>query len=326
MMQMITGFWTSCSIYTAAKLGIADLLAERPHTPQQLAARTQTHAPSLRRLLRALASQGIFRENEQGEYELTPLGGTLQTGVPGSMRAMAIAQLGDHFLPWGNLLHSIKTGNTAFDQVHGMPIWKYYETHPEEGENFMHAMAGFTQAIIMNVLPAYDFSGFKTIADIGGGNGAFLFAILNAAPQARGIVFDEPYVVEKTGPRIAEQGLADRCEAIGGDFFGSIPAGADAYLLKMILHDWDDERAVAILRNIRQAMSGNSRLLLVESVIPEGNDPFPGKFMDLNMLVNTGGRERTAHEFENLLREAGLRLHRIVHTHSPMFSLVEAVK
>src|SRR5438477_1664490 len=205
MMQMITGFWTSCCIYSAAKLNIADHLKERSKTAEQLAEATHSDAASLYRILRALSGVGVFSENDEHQFELTPLGETLQSDVPGSMKAMAIAQLGDHFNAWGNLIYSIKTGNTAFDNVEGMSVWKYYETHPEEGMNFMKAMSGVTGAAIMNVLPCYDFSGFKMIVDVGRGKGALLMGVLHAAPQAKGIVFDEEYVVEETKKNLKEK-------------------------------------------------------------------------------------------------------------------------
>ncbi|MBI3257897.1 MAG: methyltransferase [Ignavibacteriae bacterium] len=326
MLQMITGFWTSCCIYNAAKLDIADLLADGAQTTEQLAETTHCDAPSLYRVLRALASVGIFSENEKGEFSNTMLSDTLQNNVPGSMKAMAIAQLGDHYNAWGNLLYSIKTGNIAFDKVEGMPVWKYYETHPAEGVNFMKAMTGFSGASIMNILPAYDFSRFKTIVDIGGGNGALLMAVLDTVKDATGIVFDMEYVVHETQKEINAKGFAGRCRTQGGDFFVSVPNGADVYLMKMILHDWNDEKSIQILKNCANAMNSNSTLLVMESVISEGNTPHPGKFMDINMLAMTGGKERTEKEFASLFSKAGLKLSKVIHTHSPMFSIVESIK
>ena len=326
MMQMITGFWTSCCIYAAAKLNIADHLKEKPQTADQLAETTHSDSASLYRVLRALSSVGLFTENRQHQFQLSPLGATLQSDVPGSMKAMAIAQLGDHFNAWGNLVYSIKTGNTAFDNVEGMSVWKYYETHPDEGVNFMKAMTGVTNAVIMNVLPFYDFSDFKTIIDVGGGNGALLMAVLKSAPQAKGIVFDEEYVVNETEKELATQGFDKRCSIASGSFFDFIPRDADAYLMKMVLHDWNDEQCLQILNNCSKAMRPESKLLVIEAVIPEGNDPHPGKFMDINMLAMTGGRERTEKEFASLFANAGLKLSKIIATRSPMFSIVEVIK
>lgn len=326
MMQMITGFWTSCCIYSAAKLNIADHLKDKPQTADQLAETTHSDAPSLYRVLRALSSVGVFKENEQQQFELTPLGNTLQSDVQGSMKEMAIAQLGDHFNAWGNLMYSIKTGHTAFDNIEGMSVWKYYEMHPDEGVNFMKAMSGVTGAVIQHVLPEYDFTNFQTIVDVGGGNGALLKAVLDKAPQARGIVFDEEYVIEETKRLLKQKGYDTRCETAAGSFFDFIPANADAYLMKMVLHDWNDQECLQILSNCNKAMKPGSKLLVLDAVIPEGNEPHPGKFMDINMLAMTGGRERTAKEFAHLFAQAGLKLSRIIPTHSPMFSIVEVIK
>ena len=326
MMQMITGFWTSCCVYSAAKLNIADHLKEKPQTAEQLAEATHCHASSLYRVLRALSSVGVFKENERNQFELTQLGETLQSDVPGSMKAMAIAQLGDHFNAWGNLVYSIKTSNTSFDNIEGMSVWKYYETHPDEGVNFMKAMTGVTNAVIMNVLPFYDFSTFKTIVDVGGGNGALLMAVLNKAPDARGIVFDEEYVVNETEKELLAKSFDKRCRVQAGTFFDFIPGDADAYLMKMVLHDWNDEQCLQILNNCSKAMKPGCKLLVIEAVIPEGNVPHPGKFMDINMLAMTGGRERTEKEFSILFANAGLKLSKIIPTQSPMFSIVEVIK
>jgi len=326
MMQMITGFWTSCCIYAAAKLDIADHLADKPQSALQLAETTHSHSASLYRLLRALSSAGIFHENESGIFSNTLLGDTLKSDIPGSMKAMALAQLGDHYNAWGNLVYSVKTGNIAFDYVEEMPVWKYYETHPEEGINFMKAMTGLTGAVIMNVLPVYDFTPYKTIVDIGGGNGALMMAVLNVAPQAQGIVFDEEYVVNETKNNIATKGLTNRCQTEAGSFFDFVPKAADCYLMKMVLHDWDDAKSLVILNNCKNAMKSNSKLLILESVIPGANVPHPGKFMDINMLAMTGGKERTEKEFAALIERAGLRFSKVIPTHSPLFSIVEAIK
>jgi len=326
MLQMITGFWTSCCIYTAAKLNIADCLAEKPKTAAQLAAETQTHAPSLYRMLRALSSVGVFSENEKSEFELTPLGNTLRSDVPGSMKAMAISQLGDHYAAWGNLLHSIKTGEIAFDNLHHMPVWKYYEMHPEDGVNFTKAMSGLTQGAIMSILPAYDFSSFATIVDIGGGNGALLHGILSQATNAQGIIFDEAYIKDEALQNIEKNNLQQRCTFEAGSFFVEVPAGASAYLLKLVLHDWDDEKAEKILANVYKAMPPEGKLLIIESVIPDGNTPHPGKFIDVNMLAMTGGKERTEKEWKNLIEKAGLKIVNVIATHSPTVSIIETEK
>jgi predicted transcriptional regulator len=326
MVQMITGFWTSCCIYNAAKLNIADRLAEKPQTAQQLATATNTNAPFLYRLLRALSSAGVFTENSNNEFELTPLGETLRSNVPGSMKAMAIAQLGDHYPAWGNLMNSLRTGGIAFDNALGMPVWKYYESHPEDGANFATAMSGMTQMSLAHVTPAYDFTGYNTIVDIGGGDGTMLCAILNEAKTSAGLVYDEAYLKDQAVKNIEQKGLASRCSYAEGSFFDSVPEGGDLYVMKMILHDWNDEKSKKILGNVHKAMNKSSKLLIIESVIPEGNDPHPGKFMDINMMAMTGGKERTELEWRELLASCGLQLSKIVHTHHPLFSLIEAVK
>jgi hypothetical protein len=291
-----------------------------------LAASTKSDASSLYRLLRALVSLGIFNRNDKEDFFNTPLSDTLKSDVPGSMKAMSIAQLGDHFPAWRNLLYSVRTGDIAFDNVEGMSIWEYYESHPEEGINFMKAMTGMSGVAIMNVLPAYDFSAFKCIVDIGGGNGALLMAILDSAKEARGIVFDIGYVLDETKKELIKKGFADRCDVEAGDFFKEVPKDADAYLMKMILHDWNDEQAIRILSNCSKAMKPDSKLLVIEVVIPAGNEPHLGKFLDINMLVMTGGKERTEKEFSDLFTASGLKLSKVIHTQSPMFSIVEAVK
>ncbi len=326
MVQMITGFWTSCCIYNAAKLNIADRLAEKPQTAQQLAAATGTNPTFLYRLLRALCSVGVFAENGSKEFELTPLGETLRSNVPGSMKAMAIAQLGDHYPAWGNLMHSLRTGEIAFDNAVGVPVWKYYESHPEDGANFAEAMSNMTKMSLAHVLPAYDFKSFSTIVDIGGGNGTMLCAILNEAKTSAGLVYDEPYLKEQARRNIEQNGLSSRCSYAEGSFFDSVPTGGDLYIMKMILHDWNDDSAKKILGNVGKAMSAGSKLLIIESVIPEGNDPHPGKFMDINMMAMTGGCERTEKDWNALISSCGLRLSRIITTHHPLFSLIEVVK
>jgi hypothetical protein len=326
MMKHVLDFWAICCIYVAARLNLADHLYQHAMTAEELASKTDSHKGSLYRLLRALSEIEVVKENEAKQFELTPLGATLQTDAPGSMKAMIITQLGDHFSAWGNLRYSVKTGKIAFDFMHGMSIWDYYKRTPEDGLNFMKAMTGLTQVLAKDVLDAYDFSQFKTILDIGGGNGALLFAILEKAPGAKGIVFDEDYVVEETENIIRDKGLEDRCSVLAGSFFEKVPPDADSYLMKMILHDWSDEKALKILQLVSDAMKPTSLLLVFEAVIPEGNVPHPGKLMDINMLTMTGGKERTAKEFADLFYKAGLRLSKIISTPSPVISIIEVMK
>ncbi|SIO58072.1 hydroxyneurosporene-O-methyltransferase [Singulisphaera sp. GP187] len=327
LFQIINGFWTSRAVYVAAKLGLADFVQEGPKSADELAAATGTHAPSLYRVLRALASTGIFLEDEQGRFAATPLSDVLRSGVPGSLRASAISELGeDHYDAWRNVLQSVKTGEIAFDHHFGMPVWEYYAQNQEVAQVFNESMSGLTRSIEAAVVRSCDFSHGRTVVDVGGGHGTFLAAILKANPTAKGILFDAPRVVaEGQNGLLSAEGLGGRIEAVGGDFFASVPGGGDIYTLKWIIHDWDDAKSVAILKNCHRAMARGGRLLLVESVIPPRNEPSLGKFMDLNMLVMTGGRERTADEFRDLLAAAGFRLARIIATPSPV-SVIEALR
>ncbi len=323
MLQMISGFWISRAIYVAAKLGIADHLRDGHRTFDELAAATGTHAPSLYRVLRALASVGVFTEDEKRRFALTPLAETLRTDVPDSLRAFATVELGEeHYPAWGELLHSVKTGEIAFDRAFGMPVWNFFEQNPENAKTFNDAMTGFTLAVNDTVLSSYDFSSIGKIVDVGGGHGSLIASILKANPKMTGVLFDAPPVIEGARHRIRDEGIAERCEAVAGDFFESVPSGGDAYIVKWIIHDWDDERSVSILRNCHRAMAENGRLLLVEAVVPHGSEPHFSKYMDLNMLVMTGGRERTEDEYRALLKASGFRLTRIIPTESPM-SIIE---
>ena len=325
LMQMMTGYWVSQSIYVAAKLGIADLLKDGSKTSDELAATTGTHAPSLYRLLRALASVGLFIEDEKGRFTLTPLAAALQTAA-GSARAMVL-HLGERpsWQAWGDLLHSVRTGATAFPHANGMEVFPYYGQHPESQEPFNQAMTEYSEAVSGAVAEAYDFSQFGKVVDVGGGHGGLMTVILKRNPAVKGVVFDLPVVVGGTCSRIEAEGLADRCEVIGGDFFGSVPGGGDAYTLKTIIHDWDEERAGAILRNVHSAMNENGRLLIIETVIPVGNEPSLSKLSDVHMMVMTGGRERTEGEYGQLLESAGFKLTRVIPTES-VVSIVEGVR
>jgi SAM-dependent methyltransferase len=326
MLRMIEGFWLSQALSVVVKLGIADLLKEGPKNSEELARATKMHGPSLYRVLRALAAEGVFSEDGSGCFSVTPLGATLQTGVPGSLRAFVLEQLDDeHYGAWGDLMHSVKTGETAFGHHFNMDLWQYRASHPEDAKTFDEAMANMTEAAIEPILGAYDFSSFRTVVDIGGGDGSLLTAILGKHPGVKGVLFDMPRVTPKAERRIKAAGLAKRCEVVSGDFFKSVPAGGDAYILKAVIHDWDDERAAAILKNCLRAMSPNGKLLLIEAVIPPGNGPFFHKFMDLNMMVMAGGRERTGDEYRALLKSAGCELARIIPTSSEL-SVIEAVR
>ncbi len=315
--QMIFGKWVAMALAVAAKLRVADALAGGPKSVADLAAETGTHAPSLFRVLRALASVGVFAEDEGGRFRQTPLSEVLRTGVPGSMRAVADYCGSDwSWRPWGRLIDSVRTGKTAFDEVFGEQAFDYLAKHPEESAVFNEGMTGFSMQESPAVAEAYDFSPFGTIVDVGGGHGHLLCTILKKHPGPKGVVFDAPHVAEGAAPRIAEAGLAARCRPEGGDFFRSVPAG-DAYVMKHIIHDWPDDRATTILKNCRAAARPGAKLLLVEMVIPPGDGPSPGKLLDLEMLVIAGGKERTEAEYAELLAAAGWRLAPVVPTKAP---------
>ncbi|MBI4780749.1 MAG: methyltransferase [Oscillatoriophycideae cyanobacterium NC_groundwater_1537_Pr4_S-0.65um_50_18] len=318
MLSLIGGFWIARSIYLAAQLGIADLFDDQPKTIAQLAAATSTDPQSLYRLLRALSSVGIFTESDQC-FALTPLGATLKSDSPGSMRYAAMAQMGDdHSLGWSNGLHSLKTGEIGFDAAAGMSVWDYYAQHPEAGKVFSQSMTSMGSAIAQAVVASYDFSRFNTIVDVGGAQGSLISTIVRANPHLNGILFDLPEIIANTQVDQAIQPVA-------GNFFESVPTGGDAYLMRWILHDWDDEKSSIILKNCHQAMPDHSKLLLVESIIPPGNAPSPAKFIDVIMLLMTGGRERTEEEYRSLLRQNGFELTRVIPTPS-LLSIIEAVK
>jgi hypothetical protein len=317
--QLIFGKCVSMAISVAAKLRIADKLAAGPKSAADLARETDTHAPSLYRLLRALASAGVFAEDTDGRFRLTPMAEYLRTGVPGSLRGVA-DYCGSEWSwrPWGDLLGSIRTGETAFDRVFGEPCFDYLAKHPNESAVFNEGMTGFSSTIAPAVAKAYDFSTFGTVVDVGGGHGVLLATILKAFPKVRGVVYDAPHVADGAAEAIRSAGLADRCRVEGGDFFKSVPAGGDAYLMKHIIHDWPDDKAETILRHCRNGVNPDGKLLLVEVVIKSGNEPDLGKILDLEMLVLPSGRERTEAEYAALFAAAGWRLSRIIPTDSPM--------
>lgn len=324
LQQMTNGYWVTQIIYVAAKLGIADLLKEGPRTIPALARSTKTHAPSLYRLMRALAGLGVFRENEDGQFEATTLGRCLVSGSPGALRARAIVNGEEWYRAWGELLHSVRTGETAFDHVFGMPFFEHLSANAGAAAIFNEAMASSTELAVRAVAEAYDLSGAGTIVDVGGGTGAFLAGILMANPGARGILFDQPEVVANASGLLTSGGVADRCAVVAGDFFEAVPSGDDVYILSWIIHDWDDDRGVTILKNCRRAMADDARLLVIEQVVPRGNEPSLSQLYDLHMLALSGGRERREDEYRALLAAADLQLARIIPTRVPR-SLIEAL-
>ena len=324
LLQMMTGYWISQAIYVTAKLGVADLLADGPRPVEELAGATQSDAASLRRVLRALASVGIFTEASPGAYALTPMAALLRTETPHSMRSLAIMYAEEQYRAWGDVLHSVRSGDRAFDRRFGMSYFEYLAQHPESDRVFNEAMTGWTMQLVGAVMEAYDFSPFETVVDVGGSYGALVAAVLQRNPAAHGILFDVPHVAAAAGEALVGTGVADRCTTVGGDFFVEVPAGGDAYLLAQILHDWDDEHCVAILQQCRRAIPETGRLLVIELVLPEGEEPFFGKWLDLHMLVMLGARERTAAEYAALFDASGFALARVVPTPAGP-SIVEAI-
>jgi O-methyltransferase domain/Dimerisation domain len=324
LLQMAAGYWLSQAIYVTAKLGIADLLVQGPKSAAELAATTGVDAQSLFRVLRALVGAGIFSPAGTDSFALSRLGENLRTGVSGSLRA-ALITIGEiHYHAFGDLLQSVRTGSPAFNHVFGMGLFDYLRQNDGDASVFDAGMSDLAAMLSYAVLCVYDFSGIRHIMDIGGGQGAFLRNVLKIYPQLKCTVLEMPSVVVEAGRFV---GSGDRCERLSyvpGDFFVAVPEGADAHLLCGVLHDWSDERASAILKNCRSAVAENGRLLLVEMVVPEDDANCFSKLLDLNMMVMTGGRERTQADFARLLNASGYRLSRIVPTLAPQ-SLIEAV-
>jgi len=304
--RLIGGASLARMISVAAEFGIADLLANGPRTCTDLAAATGTDSTALYRLLRALASQGIFSEVGDHQFDLTPLAQLLRSDVPGSLRALALFQNDDwYWQVYRALPYSVRTGAPATEHLWGKGLFAYLEEHPDAAQRFDAGMASRHDESNASLAARFDFSGVGTLVDVGGGNGSLLATVLQAHPSMRGVLFDLPRVVQGAPVRLAAASVAERCRIVGGDFFESVPAGGDAYVLSNVLHDWHDDRAAAILRNVHQAMQGRGRLLVVnEQVIAPANEPHPGKLGDIIMLL-IGGRERTEAEWRSLFEQAG---------------------
>lgn len=318
MRELIASALISQMISVIARLGVPDVLAEGPLPVAEIARRVGAHDSALYRVLRALGDVGVVAERDDRHFALTPVGEMLRSDVPGSLRGWA-TMLGMPFYryPWTNLYETVQTGESAFGQVHSTRIFDYLAEHPEDAAVFNDAMTSVSTSENASIIKAYDFSQFAAIVDVGGGRGGLLGAILAANPHLQGVLFDRPAVV-------AGAGSIDRCTVVGGDFFDSVPVGGDAYLLSNVIHDWDDDHAVRILRTCRAAMARTGRVLVAETVLPEGAVPSMGKLLDVGMLVMTpGGRQRTEVEYHALFSRAGLRLTHIVPSSCPV-SLVEA--
>lgn len=324
MMEMITSAWAAQAITAAADLGVADALANGPLSSDELAVAVGADADTLRRLLRALISRGIFRQRRDGRYELNALADTLRSDTAMSVAGMArFVGAPQHREHWSHLTEAIRTGRPVVPELRGKPVFEYLADEPELAEVFNHAMTSVSAAAITSVIAAYDFSRYATIVDVGGGHGRLLAAIVHATPQARGILFDLPQVVAGAPAVLEKHHVADRVGVAEGSFFDAVPEGGDAYVLKSVIHDWPDDDAVRILGNVRTAAGTGKHVLLVESVIPGHDREFMGNWTDLEMLVVLGARERTAAEYSRLMDRAGFRMTRVVETASP-FSVVEA--
>ena len=326
MLNLTIGHWVARLIYVAAKLKLADLLKDGPRTTAQLATATGVQAPALYRILRTLASVGVFAETKGGRFKLTPLAATLRSDVSGSMRAWAIMANEKYtWDSWMDLLHGVKTGEIPFVKAHGVHPFEYLEKHPDDLAVFGESMTSLSATENPAIAAAYKFSAIRTLVDVGGGHGSLLATILKANPKLKGVLFDQPSVIARAqkDQHVTAKGIAERCTLESGSFFEAVPAG-DAYIMKYILHDWNDEQCVKILANCRAAMNEKGRVLVVDNVIPAGNDPSWGKLVDIQMFV-IGGRERTKKEFAAIFAKAGLKLTRVLATKCPL-SIVEGVR
>jgi len=326
ILDLVVGFWSACAVATTARLGIADRLARGPRTAAELAAELGLDADALFRLLRAVSSLGVLSREGAARFGLTAVGELLRSDVPGSQRALIASELDTaHYLPWGRLEESVRTGRPVFEKVFSMKTWEYYrDRSPAEGRLFSANMTAMSQIETRGILAAYSFEEARCIVDVGGAHGAFLAAALQQAQTARGILFDQTQVVAEAGPVLRRFGVADRVRCVAGDFFGELPQAGDVYLLKHVLHDWGDEDCVRILSRVREAMAPEGRVVVAELPLPQEGAATPmGVMLDLNMLVMLGGRERTAAEYAVLFEQAGLRLSRVVPTAAPI-ALIEA--
>jgi O-methyltransferase domain/Dimerisation domain len=321
---LVAGMWAAKATAVAANLGIPDQLAHGPKTAEEVARMIGADASAVFRLMRAVMSVGVFTADREHRFALTPLGETLRSDVPGSMRSFLIAEMAPgHWLPWGNLEDAVRTGKPSAPKVLGMDSWEYYKKNRDEGFHFAEAMSGLSHMAMEAVFASYSFAGVRKVVDVGGSHGAFIAAVLQRETSARGVLFDRPEVVEAAGATLQHAGVDDRVDRVGGSFFESVPAGGDAYLVKHILHDWNDKECVTILRNVREAMAPDGRVVVVEMLITDKGPPSLAPLLDLNMLVTLTGKERTTEGFAALFAKAGLKLHAVTPTQSPV-AVIEA--
>jgi DNA-binding PadR family transcriptional regulator len=315
--QLVNGYQVTQAIHVAVVLGVPDLLADGPRSASNLAAETGSHPGSLYRLLRALTSVGVLRtsgEDDDRQFELTELGHLVRNDVPGSLAGwVMLVGRPYHWEAWGDLLHSVQTGQTAFDARHdGESVWAWREQRPEESRIFDRAMSSIAATVARGLADRYDFDGCSVVADLGGGEGTLLATILPRYPDMKGLLLDLPHVVSGAPGVLAAAGVADRCEIVPGSFFESVPSGCDAYVLKSILHDWDDAASVQILRQIHEATSATSRVLIVERIVNDREPSAIAAMSDLNMMVNTGGQERSIEHWRALTDAAKFELTRTI--------------
>ncbi len=325
MMDMLFGFALSRSISVAAQFGLADQLKDGPKSADELAAATGLHARSLYRMMRALAGAGVFAEDGERRFSLTPLSDVLRSDAPESLRAFASFIANDvNFTTWAKLPYSIQTGERGFDHTYGAFYFDWIVQNPAEGKIFNDAMTSMSLGSGQAVVAGYDFTGIRKLVDVGGGHGMLLAAILQKYPDLQGVLFDAAPVISQANAVLEAAGVAERCELVSGNFFQSVPAGGDAYIMKHIVHDWSDDECVTFLSHCREGMTPGGKMLVVEMVLPEPNVPAPSKFLDLEMLLFMTGCERTESEYRALLERAGFTFSRIVS--APPYSVIEAVK
>ncbi len=326
LLQIATAYVPNSALWVAAELKVADLLVQGARAVSVLAEQTHTNEDALYRILRLLAMVGIFVETKPRHFALTPAAELLRSDHPKGLRDMVV-WIADpfHFRVASDLLHSVKTGQPTVEHVTGKPAFEYFASDPVEFDRFHHAMTTMSSMAIYPALEAYDFSQFGTVVDVAGGHGFIICEILRKHPHVKGVLFDLPDVVGGAEHRICSLALDGRCRTVAGDFFQSVPEGGDAYFMKHIIHDWEDSKAIAILQNCRKALQGKpkGKVVLLDFVVPAGNDPHFSKVIDLEMLFFPGGKERTEQEFRELFAKAGLRMTRLVPTKSP-FCVIEA--
>jgi hypothetical protein len=322
--RMATAYWASQTIYVAAKLGVADVLGEDSKSNGEIASAIGANSKSLARLTRALVALGVLTVDDDGRFRLTGIGSSLQSGMPGSMRSIVLTLGEEHYQAWGRLIDSVKCDRPAFDEIYQRPLFDYLAQNSAAAQTFSEAMTDLTSQMALATVLAYDFSGSRVVADIGGGHGVLLDSILRSNPSITGLLFDSTTVIESATLRAGNKGVGDRRRTIGGDFFKSVPEGADIYILKNVLHDWSDDQAVRILKNCRQVMRSQAKLLVIEMVLPLSDDPALGSLLDLNMLVMSGGQERTKDEYSSLLENGGFRLTQVIPTLA-LVSILEAI-